>query len=139
MNFDGGFGCRPGSESHSGQVNVDSQFLLAVTDTEKAVEFILSCMIFDGGFGCRPRSESHSRQVNAVDLHFVRDTFDIDKVFGFIELSEGFDESVSAQFSKSTEVVEARRAKREGGRHGLRSRAIRARLRRPCAWKRQGV
>ena len=31
--------------------------------TEKASEFILSCMNFDGGFGSRPGSETHSGQV----------------------------------------------------------------------------
>ena len=36
---------------------------LEAIDTDKAVEFVLSCMNFDGGFGCRPGSESHSGQV----------------------------------------------------------------------------
>jgi len=32
MNFDGGFGCRPGSETHSGQVrsNLSAEFVAAV-------------------------------------------------------------------------------------------------------------
>ena len=36
---------------------------LDAIDTEKAVDFVLSCMNFDGGFGSRPGSESHSGQV----------------------------------------------------------------------------
>ena len=36
---------------------------LDAIDTDKAVEFVLSCMNFDGGFGCRPGSESHAGQV----------------------------------------------------------------------------
>ena len=41
MNFDGGFGRVPGSESHAGQVRTG----------------------FDGGFGRVPGSESHAGQV----------------------------------------------------------------------------
>ena len=37
---------------------------LGAIDTDKAVDFVLSCMNFDGGFGSRPGSESHSGQVS---------------------------------------------------------------------------
>ena len=30
MNFDGGFGCRPGSESHAGQVNRVLDYFLSI-------------------------------------------------------------------------------------------------------------
>lgn len=36
---------------------------LDAIDTEKATEFILSCMNYDGGFGSRPGSETHAGQV----------------------------------------------------------------------------
>ncbi len=39
-------------------------------DTEKAVDFVLSCENFDGGFGCRPGSETHSGQVTQCFFSF---------------------------------------------------------------------
>ena len=44
---------------------------LDAIDTDKAVEFVLSCMNFDGGFGCRPGSESHAGQVPIIPHYLL--------------------------------------------------------------------
>ncbi|TKC44626.1 hypothetical protein EI555_006365, partial [Monodon monoceros] len=54
MNFDGGFGCRLGSESHAGQIYCCTGFL-AITRQEKLHSFILACQDEEtGGFADRP-------------------------------------------------------------------------------------
>ncbi len=55
---------------------------LAAINTDKAVDFVLSCMNFDGGFGSQPGSETHSGQVctyNVSILYFVK--FSLHEIF----------------------------------------------------------